>query len=262
MELVGPDHYVAKLQEPPVDADPDSARRGAASHLQRLLGRRRRHRRSRLRELRHPGGLRAARQARHRRQGQDRRSRATAGAGAASSRRWRWEHGAVGCIIYSDPTRRRLLPGRRLPDRRVPAGAGRAARQRDGHADLSRRSADARLGVRARRQEARSRDERKTLLKIPVLPISYGDALPLLRSLQGPGRAGDLARRAADHVSRRAGPGEGPPEAGVRLAASGRSTTSSPGSRARSFPTSGSSTATITTRGSTARRIRPAATSR
>jgi len=31
-----------------------------------------------------------------------------------------------------------------------------------------------------------SREESKTLLKIPVLPISYGDALPLLRSLRGP----------------------------------------------------------------------------
>ena len=30
------------------------------------------------------------------------------------------EHGAIGCIIYSDPARRRLFPGRRLSQRRVP----------------------------------------------------------------------------------------------------------------------------------------------
>ena len=31
--------------------------------------------------------------------------------------------------------------------------------------------------------------EAKTITKIPVLPISYGDALPLLSALDWPGRA-------------------------------------------------------------------------
>ena len=31
------------------------------------------------------------------------------------------EHGAVGCIIYSDPQRRRLLSRRRLPEWRLSA---------------------------------------------------------------------------------------------------------------------------------------------
>src|SRR5713101_9446049 len=31
-----------------------------------------------------------------------------------------------------------------------------------------------------------ARAEAKTLMKIPVLPISYGDALPLLKNLAGP----------------------------------------------------------------------------
>ena len=61
-----------QLQEPAVDAGSGLRRRRPASQLQRLLGRRRRHRRSRLRELRHPRGLRAAREAGRRRQGQDR----------------------------------------------------------------------------------------------------------------------------------------------------------------------------------------------
>ena len=63
-----------------------------------------------------------------------------------------------------------------------------------------------------------ARTESATILKIPVLPISYGDALPLLKALNGTGGAGGVARRAADHVSRRPGPGEGAREARVRLA--------------------------------------------
>ena len=42
------------------------------------------------------------------------------------------------------------------------------------------------MGVGARRPRSWIASRRKTILKIPVLPISYGDALPLLRSLDGP----------------------------------------------------------------------------
>ena len=49
--------------------------------------------------------------------------------------------------------RRRLLRGRCVSGRTVSAGVRRAARQRDGHADSRRRSADAGLGQRSRRQE-------------------------------------------------------------------------------------------------------------
>ena len=45
------------------------------------------------------------------------------------------EHGAVGCLIYSDPARRRLLPGRCLSRGLAPARR-RAARQRHGHAGV------------------------------------------------------------------------------------------------------------------------------
>ena len=53
----------------------------------------------------------------------------------------------------------------------------------------------------------------KTLTKIPVLPISYGDAQPLLAALEGPGGARRLARRAAHHLSRGPRPREGASEA-------------------------------------------------
>ena len=45
-------------------------------------------------------------------------------------------------------------------------------------------------------------NEAKALTKIPVLPISYGDAQPLLAAIERAGRAGGLARRAADHLPR------------------------------------------------------------
>ena len=105
------------------------------------------------------------------------------------------EHGALGCIIYSDPHEDGYFQGDVFP--KGPASARRrAARQRHGHADLSRRSADA-----GRRRDRRMRSgcrssEVKTLTKIPVLPISYADAQPLLRRLAARSLR-SVARRAA-----------------------------------------------------------------
>ena len=50
-----------------------------------------------------------------------------------------------------------------------------------------------------------------TITKIPVLPISYGDAQPLLAALGGPGGAGGVARRTADHLPPRPRAGAGAP---------------------------------------------------
>ena len=88
------------------------------------------------------------------------------------------------------------------------------------------------------------------------MPISYGDAQPLLAALEGPGGARGLARRAAHHLSRRPRARQGPPEAEVQLGpqAALRRDRAHPGQR-RSR-TSGSSAAIITTPGSTAPRIR------
>ena len=113
--------------------------------------------------------------------------------------------------------RRRLLPGRRLSEGRLPQREGRAARLGGGHAGLSRRSADAR-----RRRDARTRSgcalkDAPTLTKIPVLPISYGDAQPLLAALGGPVAPERVARRAAAHLSPRPRARDGAPEARVRL---------------------------------------------
>ena len=97
------------------------------------------------------------------------------------------EHGAIGCLIYSEPqddgySRRQCVP--------AGADASRgwsAARQRHGFClGESGRSADARDWRDSRCQAAGSLKDAKSITKIPVLPISYGDAQPLLAALAGP----------------------------------------------------------------------------
>ncbi len=96
-----------------------------------------------------------------------------------------YEHGAVGCIIYSDPHEDGYFPGDVYP-----GGAYRPelGAQRGSVMDMPIHPGDPLTpGVAAEPGVARmDRSASPTILKIPVLPISYGDALPLLRSLKGP----------------------------------------------------------------------------
>jgi N-acetylated-alpha-linked acidic dipeptidase len=96
-----------------------------------------------------------------------------------------YEHGAIGCIIYSDPHDDGYAAGDPYP-----AGPGRPVQgvQRGSVEDITLYSGDPLTpGVGATRDATRlSRAEAKALLKIPVLPISYGDAQPLLSALTGP----------------------------------------------------------------------------
>ena len=96
-----------------------------------------------------------------------------------------WEHGAVGCIIYSDPRD----DGYGAADT-YPMGAGRPAQslQRGSVADMPVYSGDPLTpGIGATQDAPRlERSAAATLLKIPVLPISYQDARPLLEALRGP----------------------------------------------------------------------------
>ena len=72
------------------------------------------------------------------------------------------EHGAIGCLIYLGSERRRLRRGRRVSEGPDASRRRRAARQRDGHAGLSRRSAHARRRRDAGRQASRrSRTRRR-----------------------------------------------------------------------------------------------------
>jgi N-acetylated-alpha-linked acidic dipeptidase len=95
------------------------------------------------------------------------------------------EHGALGCIIYSDPHEDGYGPGDPYPK-----GGWRPAEgvQRGSVADMPIYSGDPLTpGVGATKNAKRLPiDKAKTILKIPVLPISYADAQPLLAALGGP----------------------------------------------------------------------------
>jgi N-acetylated-alpha-linked acidic dipeptidase len=94
------------------------------------------------------------------------------------------EHGAVGCIIYSDPRNDGFYQGDVYPK-----GAWRSEDgvQRGSVMDMPLYPGDPLTpGVGATKDAKRlAIKEAKTLTKIPVLPISYGDALPLIRNLDG-----------------------------------------------------------------------------
>jgi N-acetylated-alpha-linked acidic dipeptidase len=95
------------------------------------------------------------------------------------------EHGAVGCIIYSDPKEDGYGPGDVYPK-----GGFRPAEglQRGSVQDMTLYAGDPLTpGIGATKNAKRLKiDQAKTILKIPVLPISYGDAQPLLAALGGP----------------------------------------------------------------------------
>ena len=72
------------------------------------------------------------------------------------------EHGAIGCLIYSDPRDDGYFQGDVYPKGGWRNEQRRAARLGDGHADLSRRSADAgRRRDEGRQAARRSRTRRR-----------------------------------------------------------------------------------------------------
>ncbi|KRE86888.1 folate hydrolase [Rhodanobacter sp. Soil772] len=95
------------------------------------------------------------------------------------------EHGAVGCLIYSDPHDDGYAKGDVYPQ-----GGWRPAQgvQRGSVADMQVYPGDPLtpgVGSTSDAQRLAIKDA-KTILKIPVLPISYADATPLLQALTGP----------------------------------------------------------------------------
>ena len=95
------------------------------------------------------------------------------------------EHGAVGCIIYSDPKDDGYFQGDVYP---VGPFRNEWGVQRGSVADMPLYPGDPLTpGVGATADAKRlALNEAKTITKIPVLPISYGDAQPLLAELAGP----------------------------------------------------------------------------
>jgi N-acetylated-alpha-linked acidic dipeptidase len=94
------------------------------------------------------------------------------------------EHGAIGCLIYSDPHEDGFVKGETFP-----AGAYRPPDgvQRGSVADMAFYPGDPLTpGVGATKDAKRLKiEDAATITKIPVLPISYADAQPLLAALTG-----------------------------------------------------------------------------
>ncbi|HUQ87652.1 MAG TPA: M28 family peptidase [Vicinamibacterales bacterium] len=95
-----------------------------------------------------------------------------------------YEHGAIGCLIYSDPRDDGYYAGDVYPSGpyRPEYGA-----QRGSVMDMPVHAGDPLTpgwGSEAGGKKNRIEDS-VTILKIPVLPISYGDAAPILRQLKG-----------------------------------------------------------------------------
>src|SRR5207248_6640282 len=95
------------------------------------------------------------------------------------------EHGAIGCIIYSDPKDDGYFEGDVFPQGPM---RNRNGVQRGSVLDMPLYPGDPLTpGVGASGNVKRyAVNEAPTITKIPVLPISYGDAQPLLVAIRGP----------------------------------------------------------------------------
>ncbi len=95
------------------------------------------------------------------------------------------EHGAIGCIIYSDPHEDGYFQGDVYPKGGL---RNENSVQRGSVADMPVYPGDPLTPGVGATADAKRLDikDAKTITKIPVLPISYGDAQPLLRALAGP----------------------------------------------------------------------------
>jgi N-acetylated-alpha-linked acidic dipeptidase len=203
LELVAPERFVAALKEPPVEADEDSTDAGqlptfnaysadgdvTADLVYVNYGIPEDYEQLRKLDIDVKGKIVLARY----------------------GRSWRGiksklalEHGAVGCIIYSDPRDDGYFQGDSYVE-----GAWRPEQgvQRGSVIDMPVHPGDPLTpgwGAEAGGRKL-DRSQAETLLNIPVLPISYADALPLLRNLKG-GVAPE-AWRGALPVTYHVGPG-------------------------------------------------------
>jgi N-acetylated-alpha-linked acidic dipeptidase len=122
------------------------------------------------------------------------------------------EHGAVACLIYNDPRDDGYFQGETYPE-----GSFKHERgvQRGSVLDLPLRPGDPLTPMRGATEDAERLDraDAETLMQIPVLPIAWKDAQPLLEALTGP--TAPPAWRGALPITYRIGPG--PAKVRVRL---------------------------------------------
>ncbi|MGC2388565.1 MAG: transferrin receptor-like dimerization domain-containing protein [Candidatus Acidiferrum sp.] len=116
------------------------------------------------------------------------------------------EHGAIGCLIFSDPHEDGYFQGEVFPEGPYRPKDGV---QRGSVADMPLYAGDPLTPGVGATKDAKRLDlkDAQTITKIPVLPISYADAEPLLASLKGP--MSPAAWRGALGISYRIGPGPG-----------------------------------------------------
>jgi len=95
------------------------------------------------------------------------------------------EHGAVACILYSDPADDGFTRGDVMPEGKWRPEHGA---QRGSVMDMPTYPGDPQTPGRPSKPgvERDPLEEVPTLQTIPVLPVSWGDALPVLRNLDGP----------------------------------------------------------------------------
>jgi N-acetylated-alpha-linked acidic dipeptidase len=184
LELVGPVHYVAKLKEPVVPQDPDSGDAGqlptynAYSASGNVTG-----------QLVYVNYGRPEDYGFLDKHGIDVKGRIVI---ARYGKCWRGtkvkvaqEHGAIGCLIYSDPRDDGYFQGDIYPKGPYRPWQGV---QRGSVVDMPLYPGDPLTPGWAAVKGAKRLPiaEAKSIMKIPVLPISYGDAEPLLAHMAGP----------------------------------------------------------------------------
>ncbi|MBE9466472.1 transferrin receptor-like dimerization domain-containing protein [Dyadobacter subterraneus] len=115
-----------------------------------------------------------------------------------------YEHGAIGCIIYSDPKEDGYFQGEVYPKGPFKNDAGA---QRGSVVDLPQAPGDPLTNgfVASAENKRLSVKDAPSMMKIPVLPISYGDALPLLKALGG--QVAPASWRGALPITYHIGPG-------------------------------------------------------
>ncbi|MFZ0640764.1 MAG: transferrin receptor-like dimerization domain-containing protein [Candidatus Acidiferrales bacterium] len=185
LEMVAPTHYVAKIQEPPVPGDPTSYQQSEQLPTYNAYS--------------PDGDVTAPLVYVNYGVPEDYEELARMGISVKGAivitrygHSWRGikpklaaEHGAIGCLIYSDPRDDGYYEGDVFPkgpwrpDQGVQRGSVVKMEIYPGDPLTPGVGADA----NAKRLPIK---EAKTIEDIPVMPISYGDALPLLRALSGP----------------------------------------------------------------------------
>jgi N-acetylated-alpha-linked acidic dipeptidase len=205
LELVGPTRFTATLQEPPVPGDASSAR--TANALPAYVA------------YQGDGDVQAGLVYVNYGLPEDYETLARLGVDvrgkiviARYGKGWRGlkpklaqEHGAIGCLIYSDPAEDGYAVDKVYPDgpMRPPHGI-----QRGSVADMLLYPGDPSAGGAAPLPGIKRLDraDAPTILKIPVLPVSYADAQVFLAALGGP--VAPAAWRGALPITYHVGPGD------------------------------------------------------